>query len=131
MGRRRRPRSAYVEEAGESSEHVEKVGVKRCGRDGAESFGRRGQRSGMNTGVGSGASVSGARIREVRVEQARASWRTQLSRRPGTSLFARILVGPWFHSAQPSLCKKGAIILTFSNLFIFYFVNRESSPSNK
>ena len=84
MGRRHRPHSAGVEEMGESSEWRGRGGARSGAEEGGEvpvwkrqgshpcDVSSREKWSGPNEGAGSGVGMSGARIRETRVEQALA-----------------------------------------------------------
>ena len=80
VGRRHRSCSTGVGEAGESSERVEEVGAKRCGRGerGAgvdemgpshlDGMGSGAEGSGLNASAGSEAGAGGVRIQETRAE---------------------------------------------------------------
>ena len=90
MGKRCRLHSAGVEEVGESSERRGRGGHKavwkRRGLSHPDGMGSGAKGSSPNVGTRSGASTGGARIRETRAEQARASERAQPSGHPGASL---------------------------------------------
>jgi hypothetical protein len=95
VGRRRRAHAPVWKRQGSHPSGMEEVGAKQCGRDGRGigveetgpshpcNMGSGAKGSGPNAGARSGVGMSGARIRETRVEQA---WASGLAQCPGASL---------------------------------------------